>query len=1111
MATNKETLITVTGDATHDETAGLQNATATPAVPGDADDNDIASLSALPLAYYTRLFDPAQLNLSPPNGDPGEGQAVATVLTISNGAGLTDLKFTNAAGGALDGDSSGLFTTSGHEIFLFTDTNNNIVLGKYDSNGDTILDATAFALVLEETTANNIVTGGRIWIIQFTPLDHPDDTNPDDVIDLTDKLYVTGSQETLFSNFDDAPANQNAWTAVDNDGTSTTDIQLLITGLNLKTQAQSNDKYGDSVNTRATSLGSNNQGVDAGEALRFDFVTGITVPLSNSAADFTQSIAYGDHVEISGAGVQIVQTTPPGPQGVRVQIYDVQADTAQGNTYVNGLEVYDDANNDRVGIASVEIRNAAGQTLEWRAVDGTLLGGTNTSIEFTFGTSSDGTGAEMNQVDLTNLFVGYQILVRSATGELFDRMVVANNGTGTFDLGGIRILDAFTDTDEVGSRVNFEDDGPTITAAASTDSVKHDETPGQQDSDLVGTETAFGGATVADLFTSVPNAGDDPHVTDNPIGYAKSSGALVDVTGGSAGADGPAAEELSYALSVVDETYSGVETTEGTRIFMYNGPGGLILGRVGNEVSGGDTPDADGDVAFALAADPDTGEVYVAQYLTLRHLDTTSKDETITLASGAVQMSVTRTDGDGDKATDAGNNVGLLIKFDDDGPSDFTPADITAADNVQNQPGESATKDLTSDAATSVAANHSGSDGLHSIAFGGGTDGDLLQGSIGSGSVQNLTSGGNAIYLFGFGTDTLVATTDNVDPADQTDWVFTIGLDDTTDSYTFNMLGQIDNGAESLFINFAGQKQTIYEWLTLDAPGTDDGDVDSNGDGQITGTEADGDFLFTGVVRSSLTGGFISGVPGVNGEINVSSTGIGVESQSINPLEGVFIDFVDGAFRTLNGQLPISALDFDEHVTVNNAGFGISQLKPNDATVTDVRVSVYNESAGDPADSGAEIINDTPLEITAITVRTVDAEGDVVDSHTFVRSDGTDFTSSDVIDGRTITVDFEPNTEPSTANHNLSDFVEIDNLGEQYQVLIETASGFERILVENSDPPLPNGHLSNEGFDISGIIVEQFDAGDPVNMNFDLVLLDGDLDPSAGSFDVALTPPDQII
>jgi len=42
-----------------------------------------------------------------------------------------------------------------------------------------------------------------------------------------------------------------------------------------------------------------------------------------------------------------------------------------------------------------------------------------------------------------------------------------------------------------------------------------------------------------------------------------------------------------------------------------------------------------------------------------------------------VQMSVTRTDGDGDTATDSGNDIGLLVKFDDDGPT-------VTVDNIAN-------------------------------------------------------------------------------------------------------------------------------------------------------------------------------------------------------------------------------------------------------------------------------------------------------------------------------------------------------------------------------------------------------------------------------------------
>jgi len=47
------TITTTTTNLTIDETAGLQNATATPSPAGDANDNDIAD--SLPTAFATRL------------------------------------------------------------------------------------------------------------------------------------------------------------------------------------------------------------------------------------------------------------------------------------------------------------------------------------------------------------------------------------------------------------------------------------------------------------------------------------------------------------------------------------------------------------------------------------------------------------------------------------------------------------------------------------------------------------------------------------------------------------------------------------------------------------------------------------------------------------------------------------------------------------------------------------------------------------------------------------------------------------------------------------------------------------------------------------------------
>ena len=194
----------------------------------------------------------------------------------------------------------------------------------------------------------------------------------------------------------------------------------------------------------------------------------------------------------------------------------------------------------------------------------------------------------------------------------------------------------------------------------------------------------------------------------------------------------------------------------------------------------------------------------------------------------------------------------------------------------------------------------------------------------------------------------------------------------------------------------------------------------------------------------------------------------------------------------------INDLNLDHHVTYNNAGFGISQLKPTGGTV-DVRVSAYNE-ATEPhgAYSGTEITNDTPLDIVSITVRSAPGTGQ--ESHTFTGD------SSFSIGGRSISVDFNPSTSPGGpyANDGAHDFfVDVTNLGENYQVLINTANGFERMLVEDSGQ-------TNEGFDISGIIVSQQNAGNPIDMTFDLKLFDGDGDSTTmlDLLGVTLTTPD---
>src|SRR5207302_7647517 len=130
------------------------------------------------------------------------------------------------------------------------------------------------------------------------------------------------------------------------------------------------------------------------------------------------------------------------------------------------------------------------------------------------------------------------------------------------------------DHPEIGSHLIFEDDGPTITAVTNTGaSVVHDETAGVQDTDKLATDIAFGTTNFGAVFTNVPSPGEDGDVAGpGAIGFAKSGSSLLTV-GGNAGADGPAATELSYSLTVSNGTDSGLTTTDGVKIFLFNGAG----------------------------------------------------------------------------------------------------------------------------------------------------------------------------------------------------------------------------------------------------------------------------------------------------------------------------------------------------------------------------------------------------------------------------------------------------------------------------------------------------------------------------------------------------------
>jgi T1SS-143 domain-containing protein len=225
---------------------------------------------------------------------------------------------------------------------------------------------------------------------------------------------------------------------------------------------------------------------------------------------------------------------------------------------------------------------------------------------------------------------------------------------------------------DIGGRIVFQDDGPEISHLQLKHGadVVHDETPGIN----AGSEDV---ADLSELFAGVSGLkGEDPHVppASGPIGYAQSTGAIVQFSV-DYGADGPQASGgLKYALQLAHNgTDSGLKTTEGRSIYLFQ-DGNYIVGRY--EVGGDGRPGNDGDTsnefaAFALTIDPTSGQISLVQYVSLYHPDAGSTaadyNDSIDIKDGALFVAVTATDGDGDFDTDL-VDIGSRIEFKDDGP-----------------------------------------------------------------------------------------------------------------------------------------------------------------------------------------------------------------------------------------------------------------------------------------------------------------------------------------------------------------------------------------------------------------------------------------------------------
>src|SRR5262245_11774556 len=275
-------------------------------------------------------------------------QANFVQATASAGETINSLILTQNSSGTpfstTIGVNSGIRTVDGNYVWLFQDASHaNVVIGVIGTSDQATAPAAtnplAFSFALISTSAAN----ADLYTVQYVPLFHPDATNPDDRIDLTDKVFasVTGTTVATFSGNTAAPGNHDFYVL---NSASDASLQLLVTGFLGPANATAN------VSTQG--FGVDNQSINPTETLQVDFVTGGNLPAGSAS-----QIQYGSHLEtITQAGFTINQITPSNPN-LRVDI-KISAFNVQGNE--QGLNFFDGSPTTAAPITSLTLTGQSG-------------------------------------------------------------------------------------------------------------------------------------------------------------------------------------------------------------------------------------------------------------------------------------------------------------------------------------------------------------------------------------------------------------------------------------------------------------------------------------------------------------------------------------------------------------------------------------------------------------------------------------------------------------------------------------------------------------------------------------------------------------------------------
>jgi Domain of unknown function (DUF5801) len=541
----------------------------------------------------------------------GAGETVTSIILAQDSTG-TPFSIT-------DGVNSGIRTVDGNYVWLFRDPNfANVVIGVIGTSDQTAEPDEGGALAFSFALISTSNTSADLYTVQYVPLLHPIETNPDDRIDLTDVVFAAAAGTTTttvnFSGQNAAPSIHEFYLINSPDDASK---QLLVTGFVGAANADAN------VSTQG--FGVKNQSINPTETLQVDFVTG-----GDLNAGTGSQIQYDSHLDdITQAGFTINQITPSNPNlrvDIRISAFDVQGNE-QGSDFFNGSPT------NPADITSITLTGASGFASTIIA-DGTYATASgNVTV-----TGIDGTGNSVTIEGLDNITT-----VNVTTSSQMDRLTVTGvDSNEGLDITEFHFTQQITSpnaiNEEVGSFINFDDDGPSIDpSAAVVPPLTVDETDFATDAS----------ASFAGLFTSAFGNDGFKDADNNDVEDA---------------------DAISYKLDV-----SAPNVASGLVDTLTNEAVTLSVNADGTVVTGSS---ATGGTVFTITLDADTGDVTLDQVRAVVHDDPLDPDESSSpaqlSAANLVTLTATITDGDLDTDT-ATRDIGDAFKFEDDGPT-ISPA-----------------------------------------------------------------------------------------------------------------------------------------------------------------------------------------------------------------------------------------------------------------------------------------------------------------------------------------------------------------------------------------------------------------------------------------------------